>query len=64
MERDQGIKLMQELLRTMVGRGGSDLFITAGFPPAMKIHGEMTPVTDKPLTPEQSSVLVRAIACS
>ena len=61
MERDQGIKLMQELLRTMVGRGGSDLFITAGFPPAMKIHGEMTPVTDKPLTPEQSSVLVRAI---
>ena len=61
MERDQGIKLMQELLRTMVGRGGSDLFITAGFPPAMKIHGEMAPVTDKPLTPEQSSVLVRAI---
>ena len=61
MERDQGIKLMQELLRTMVGRGGSDLFITAGFPPATKIHGEMTPVTDKPLTPEQSSVLVRAI---
>ena len=61
MERDQGIKLMQELLRTMVGRGGSDLFITAAFPPAMKIHGEMTPVTDKPLTPEQSSVLVRAI---
>jgi twitching motility protein PilU len=61
MERDQGIKLMQELLRTMVGRGGSDLFITAGFPPAMKIHGEMTPVTDKALTPEQSSVLVRAV---
>ncbi|MFN2301484.1 MAG: PilT/PilU family type 4a pilus ATPase [Gammaproteobacteria bacterium] len=61
MERDQGIKLMQELLRTMVSRGGSDLFITSGFPPAMKIHGEMTPVTDKQLTAEQSSVLVRAI---
>ncbi|MCA1799082.1 MAG: PilT/PilU family type 4a pilus ATPase [Xanthomonadaceae bacterium] len=52
---------MQELLRTMVSRGGSDLFITSGFPPAMKIHGEMTPVTDKQLTAEQSSVLVRAI---
>ncbi len=61
MERDQGIKLMQELLRTMVNRGGSDLFITAGFPPAMKVSGDMTPVTDKPLTPDHSAILVRAI---
>jgi len=32
MDRDQGIKLMQDLLRRMVERKGSDLFITAGFP--------------------------------
>ncbi|HWP95120.1 MAG TPA: PilT/PilU family type 4a pilus ATPase [Gammaproteobacteria bacterium] len=61
MERDQAIKFMQDLLRAMVARGGSDLFITAGFPPAIKAHGQVTPVTDKPLTPEQSAMLVRAI---
>ncbi len=61
MERDQAIKLMQDLLRRMVERKGSDLFITAGFPPAIKIDGEIRPQTDKPLTPEQSAVLSRAI---
>jgi twitching motility protein PilU len=61
MERDQAIKLMQTLLRTMVERKGSDLFITAGFPPAIKIDGEVRPQTDGPLTPEQSAVLTRAI---
>ena len=34
MDRDTGIKLMQDLLHRMVERNGSDLFITAGFPPA------------------------------
>ncbi|HEV7165934.1 MAG TPA: PilT/PilU family type 4a pilus ATPase [Gammaproteobacteria bacterium] len=61
MERDQAIKFMQDLLRAMIGRKGSDLFITSGFPPAMKVDGQITPVTDKPLTPEQSAMLVRAI---
>ena len=61
MERDQGIKMMQELLRVMVSKGGSDLFITAQFPPAMKVDGMVAPITDKPLTPEQSAVLVRAV---
>jgi twitching motility protein PilU len=61
MDRDQAIKLMQELLRHMVTVKGSDLFITAGFPPAIKIDGEVRPQTDKALTPEQSAVLTRAI---
>ncbi|SRR5579871_385443 len=61
MDRDQAIKLMQDLLRRMVERKGSDLFITSGFPPAIKIDGEIRPQTDKPLTPEQSAVLTRAI---
>jgi len=52
---------MQDLLRAMISRKGSDLFITAGFPPAMKVDGQITPVTDKPLTPDQSAMLVRAI---
>ena len=61
MDREQAIKLMQDLLRRMVDRKGSDLFITAGFPPAIKIDGEVRPQTDKGLTPEQSAVLVRSI---
>jgi twitching motility protein PilU len=61
MDRDQAIKLMQDLLRRMVERKGSDLFVTAGFPPAIKIDGEIRPQTDRPLTPEQSATLVRAI---
>jgi len=61
MDREQAIKLMQDLLRRMVDRKGSDLFITAGFPPAIKIDGEVRPQTDKALAPEQSAVLVRSI---
>jgi twitching motility protein PilU len=61
MDREQAIKLMQDLLRRMVDRKGSDLFITAAFPPAIKIDGEVRPQTDKQLSPEQSAVLVRSI---
>ena len=61
MERDQAIKFMQDLLRAMVAKNGSDLFITAGFPPAFKVDGEVRPVSDKPLTPIQASVIVRSI---
>jgi twitching motility protein PilU len=43
MDRDQGIKLMQELLKRVVERQASDLFITANFPPAIKIDGEIRP---------------------
>ncbi|HET7923096.1 MAG TPA: PilT/PilU family type 4a pilus ATPase [Gammaproteobacteria bacterium] len=61
MERDQAIKFMQDLLRAMIARKGSDLFITSGFPPAMKVDGQITAITDKPLNPDQSGMLVRAI---
>jgi Tfp pilus assembly pilus retraction ATPase PilT len=52
MDRDQAIKLMQDLLRR-VEKKGSDLFITAGFPPAIKIDGEIRPQSRSP-DPEQS----------
>src|ERR1700681_1863433 len=61
MDRDQAIKLMQDLLRRMVERLGSDLFITAASPPAIKIDGEIRPQTERPLMPEQAATLVRAI---
>lgn len=61
MEREQAIKLMQNLLRKMVENNGSDLFITAGFPPAIKIDGVIKPFADRPLAPTQSSLIVRSI---
>ena len=61
MERDQATKFMFDLLRLMVSKGGSDLFITAGFPPAVKIDGKMTPVSSQPLAPSHTSDLARSI---
>jgi len=61
MERDQATRMMQTLLKKLVAKNGSDLFITAGFPPAIKIDGEVHRAAEQRLTPEQSSTLVRAI---
>ena len=61
MEREQAIKFMYDLLRLMVTRKGSDLFITVGFPPAIKIDGKMTPVSNQPLTPSHTADLARSI---
>jgi twitching motility protein PilU len=61
MDRDQAIKLMQDLLRRVTEKKASDLFITAGFPPAIKIDGEIRPQSERALTAEQSAILVRAI---
>ena len=61
MERDQAIRLTQNLLKKMVESDGSDLFITANFPPAIKIDGVIQPFADKPLTREQSALIVRSI---
>jgi twitching motility protein PilU len=61
MERDEGLKFMHQLLAMMVQKKGSDLFITAGFPPAIKVDGKMTPVTTNPLTPQHTIELARAV---
>ena len=61
MEREQAVRLIQNLLKKMVEKKGSDLFITSGFPPAIKVDGTIHKAMDKPLTSEQSSMIVRAI---
>jgi twitching motility protein PilU len=61
MERDQAIRLTQNLLKKMVDSKGSDLFLTANHPPSIKIDGTIRPFADRPLTSEQSSVIVRSI---
>jgi twitching motility protein PilU len=45
---------IDRLLQLMVEKGASDLFITAGVPPSMKLHGKIVPVTTTPLSPEKS----------
>ena len=50
MERDQATKFIYDLLRLMVSKKASDLFITAGFPPAIKLDGKVTPVSQQPLS--------------
>jgi twitching motility protein PilU len=61
MERDQAMKFMHDLLRLMVQKKGSDLFITAGFPPAIKVDGKITPVSNQVLTPQHTAELARSI---
>ena len=61
MERDQATRLMQSLLKKLVEKGGSDLFITVGFPPALKVDGDLHRVSETSLTADQSAIMVRSI---
>jgi len=61
MERDQAMKFIYDLLRAMVAKKASDLFITAGFPPALKIDGRVTPVSNQTLTPQHTMELARSV---
>src|SRR6187401_20156 len=61
MEREQATKFIYDLLRALLAKKGSDLFITAGFPPAMKIDSKMTPVSQTALTAQHTAMLCRAV---
>ena len=61
MEREQAIKFMRDLLKLMIEKEGSDLFITVGFPPAIKVHGKIMPVSKTELTPDNTKALAYAI---
>jgi len=61
MERDQASKFINDLLKLMISRGGSDMFITADFPPAMKVDGKLTKVSPQPLGPGHTLALARSI---
>ena len=61
MERDQATTFITDLLKLMISRGGSDLFITAEFPPAMKVDGKVTKVSPQPLNGGHTIALARSI---
>ena len=61
IEREQASRFLQDLLRLMLHKRGSDLFLTAEFPPAIKVDGRLTPVSNVPLTPQHTVELARAL---
>jgi twitching motility protein PilU len=61
MERDQASKFVNDLLRLLVSRKGSDLFLTADFPPAIKVDGKVTKVSPQPLTGQHTVALARSV---
>lgn len=61
MEKGQAEKFVFDLLRLMLGKKASDMFITAGFPPAMKIDGKMTPISSQVLSAQQAREIARSI---
>jgi len=61
LEREQASKFLHDLLRLMVAKKGSDLFLTAEFPPAFKIDGKLMPVSNVPLTAQHTTELARAL---
>jgi twitching motility protein PilU len=61
MERAQATELIHNLLRGMLSKKASDLFITAGFPPAFKVDGKMTPVSPQALSAQHTQELARSI---
>ena len=61
MDRDKAIRYMHDLLRMMVQKDGSDLFITAGAVPSIKVDGKMTPLSNQSLSPQHTQILVHSI---
>lgn len=61
MEKGQAEKFVFDLLRLMLSKKASDMFITAGFPPAMKIDGKMTPISSQVLTAQHAREISRSV---
>lgn len=50
--------MIEDLMEQVVANGGSDLHISAGLPPYIRISGKLTPTDYEPLTPEQCQRLI------
>ncbi|MGH8574796.1 MAG: PilT/PilU family type 4a pilus ATPase, partial [Gammaproteobacteria bacterium] len=61
MEREQAIKFMRDLLKVLVDKKGSDLFITVDFPPAVKVDGKIAPVSKTRLSAENTKAMTYAV---
>ncbi len=61
MDRDQASKFINDLLKLMISRNGSDLFITSDFPPAIKVDGKVVKVSPQPLNGAHTLALARSV---
>lgn len=61
MERSQASKFVFDLLHLLIARNGSDLFITENFPPALKVDGKISKVSEQALSSQHTAALARAI---
>lgn len=61
MDRDAALKLVAQLLKTVKDEGASDLFFTAGFPPALKVDGELRSAMEGALNGQQTALIVRSL---
>jgi len=61
VDREKAIKYMHDLLRAMVQKEGSDLFITAGAAPSMKVDGVIVSLSNQSLSPQHTQVLVNSV---
>jgi twitching motility protein PilU len=61
MDRGEATRLVHGLLKAMVAKKASDLFLNAGFPPAIKLDGALTPVSERMLEAEHTVLLARAL---
>ncbi len=61
MERNEAMSFMLKLLKILLHKEGSDLFITTGFPPAIKVKGLLKPISEQPLSAEDSKALTQCI---
>jgi len=52
---------IDRLLETVIKRGGSDLHLTVGIPPVIRLHGRMRHLETKTLTPEDTTALMKSI---
>ncbi len=61
MDRESSIAMMRDLMKLLVRKGGSDLFISAGFPPAIKVDGKIAAASKENLSSDDSRNLVYAV---
>ena len=53
---------MDELLQATIDEGGSDLHVRAYVPPTLRVHGELLPLADEPLSEDDTLALCKEIA--
>jgi twitching motility protein PilU len=61
MSNENPMDVIDNMLRSMVERKASDLFISVGFPPALKIDGRLTPISEHALTEMHTKAFARAL---